>query len=59
VRRGDRGLQGPRCPLAPVGYLLAGGAQGLRDPSVVAADQVMAGRFAGERAQGDEQLVVS
>ena len=30
-----------------------------RNPSVVAADQVMADRFAGERAQGDEQLVVS
>ena len=45
--------------MAPVRYLLAGGAQELRNPSVVAADQVMADRFAGERAQGDEQLVVS
>ena len=30
-----------------------------RNPPVVAAERVMAGRFAAEQVQGDEQLVVS
>jgi hypothetical protein len=38
--------------MAPVGSLLVVGAQDFRNPPVVAAEQVMAGRFAGERVQG-------